>query len=44
MVEALNDFRENKSKLQIKIRKLWRTYKAILKSFILNLKKILVTK
>ena len=40
MAEALSDFRENLQNLQLKIRKLWRTYKAILKSFIINLKKI----
>ena len=40
MAKALSDFRENKQNLQNKIRKLLRTYKAILKSFILNLKKI----
>ena len=40
MAGALSDFRENKQNFQIKIRKFWRTCKAILKSFILNLKKI----
>ena len=40
MAKALSDFRENLQKRQLKIRKLWRTYKAILKSFIITLKKI----